>query len=123
MDAKVVRSVARDAGQPVQGKRATLTPKNSANLWVTKDFGESLGFGGGVSYVDDRFANPGNTVILPSYVTLDLMAWKRTGPVTWQLNVYNVTNERYIVSGHGTSPNLNIPGAPRSAMLTVRLSY
>lgn len=123
MDARVVRSVARDAGQPVQGKRATLTPKNSASLWITKDVGESFGLGGGVSYVGDRFANPGNTVVLPSYVTLDLMAWKRTGPVTWQVNVYNVTDERYIVSGHGTSPNLNVPGAPRSVMLTARLSY
>lgn len=123
MDAKVTRSVARDAGQPVQGKRATLTPKNSANLWLSKDFDDRFGLGGGVSYVGDRFANPGNTVVLPSYVSLDLMAWKRIGPVTWQVNIYNVTDERYIVSAHGTSPNLNVPGAPRSAMLTVRLNY
>lgn len=123
MDAKVVRSVAVDTGQPVQGKRATLTPKNSANLWITKDFGESFGLGGGVSYVGDRFANPGNTVVLPDYVTLDLMAWKRMGPATVQLNVYNVTDEDYVVSAHGTSPNLNVPGAPRSVMLTLRLSY
>ena len=123
MDAKVIRSVARDANQPVQGKRATLTPEHSANLWITKDFGERFGLGGGVSYVDDRFANPGNTVVLPSYATVDLMAWTRTGPVTWQLNVYNVTDEGYTVSGHGTNPNLNIPGAPRSAMLTMRMSY
>jgi catecholate siderophore receptor len=119
----VIRSLARDAGQPVQGKRATLTPKNSANLWITKDFGDSFGLGGGVAYVGDRFANPGNTVVLPSYVTLDLMAWKRVGRVTWQVNVYNLADERYIVSGHGTSPNLNVPGAPRSAMLTARLNY
>jgi catecholate siderophore receptor len=123
MDAKIVRSVARDAGQPVQGKRATLTPKNSANLWLTKDLGDRFGLGGGVTYVGDRFANPGNTVVLPSYVTLDLMAWARTGPVTWQLNVYNLADEDYIVSGHGTNPNLNIPGAPRSAMLTARFTY
>jgi catecholate siderophore receptor len=62
-------------------------------------------------------------VVLPSYATLDLMAWKRMGSMTWQVNVYNLADERYIVSGHGTSPNLNIPGAPRSVMLTMRLSY
>lgn len=123
MDAEVTRSVARDAGQSVQGKRATLTPKNSGNLWLTKDIGGGLRIGGGVSYVGDRFANPGNTVILPAYTTLDLMASARTGPVTWQVNVYNLTDEGYIVSGHGTSPNLNLPGAPRWAMLTARLSY
>lgn len=123
MDARVTKSVALDANQPVQGKRATLTPKNSANLWITKDFGDSFGLGGGVAYVGDQFANPGNTVVLPSYVTLDLMAWKRVGRITWQVNVYNLTDKRYIVAGHGTSPNLNMPGAPRSAMLTARLSY
>lgn len=123
MDAKVVRSVARDAGRPVQGKRATLTPRDSGNLWIAKDFEDRFGLGGGLTYVGDRFANPGNTVTLPSYVTLDAMAWYRQGPVTWQVNAYNLANERYIVSGHGTSPNLNVPGAPRSVLLTVRLSY
>lgn len=123
MDAKVIRSVARDAGQPVQGKRATITPRHSGNLWVTKDFGDRFGLGGGVSAVGDRFANPGNTVKLPRYVTVDAMAWYRQGPVIWQLNAYNLANESYIVSGHGSNPNLNIPGAPRSVMLTARLSY
>jgi catecholate siderophore receptor len=51
------------------------------------------------------------------------MAWYRQGPVTWQVNAYNLGNNSYIVSGHGSSPNLNTPGAPRSVMLTVRLSY
>jgi catecholate siderophore receptor len=123
MDAEVIRSLARDAGHPVQGKRATLTPRNSGNLWVTKDFDNRFGFGAGASYVGDRFANPGNTVTLPSYLTVDAMAWYRQGPVTWQVNAYNLGNNSYIVSGHGSSPNLNTPGAPRSVMLTVRLSY
>lgn len=120
LDAKIIKSIGIDAGQPIEGKRATITPRHSANLWITKSFSGIYGFGAGANYVGDRFANPGNTVTLPGYFTTDAMAWYRTGPVRLQLNGYNLFNRRYIVSGHGTSPNLNLPGAPRSVMMTVR---
>lgn len=120
LDAKVTESIAIDAGRPIQGKRATITPKHGANLWLTKDLGGRYGFGAGANYVGDRFANPGNTVTLPAYATVDAMVWKRFGPLVAQLNVSNLFDEGYFVSGHGTSPNLNLPGAPRSAMVTLR---
>lgn len=120
LDAKIIKSIGIDSGEPIEGKRATITPKHSANLWVTKSFGERFGFGAGANYVGDRFANPGNTVTLPHYVTADAMAWYRLGPARVQLNAYNLFNRRYIVSGHGTNANLNLPGAPRSVMLTLR---
>jgi catecholate siderophore receptor len=122
LDAKVVRSIAVDDGQPVLGKRATITPKHSANLFVTKSFDDRFGFGAGGNYVGDRFANPGNTVLLPSYVTVDALVWYQAGPVRLQLNGYNLFNRNYIVSGHGTSPNLNLPGAPRTVLGTVRFA-
>jgi catecholate siderophore receptor len=120
LDAKVTESIAVDAGRPIEGKRATITPEHSANLWLTKDVGGRYGFGAGANYVGDRFANPGNTVTLPAYATVDAMVWKRFGPLVAQLNISNLFDEGYIVSGHGTSPNLNLPGAPRSAMVTLR---
>lgn len=123
LDSRVTQSTAIDFGQPVQGKRATLTPRNSANLWLTKTFMGSIGVGGGFSYVDDRAANPGNTVTLPSYVTFDAVAWYRTKSYDVQLNVYNIFDREYIVSAHGSSPNLSLPGAPRSAVLTTRFRF
>ncbi|TWB42412.1 TonB-dependent receptor [Nitrospirillum pindoramense] len=123
LDARVTESVAKDAGVPVQGKRATITPRHSTNLWVTKAFGNRFGLGGGMNYVGDRYANPGNTVTLPSYVTVDAMAWYRQGPVTLQVNIYNIADERYIVSAHGSNANLNLPGSPRSVMGSVKISY
>ncbi|MBB1594452.1 TonB-dependent siderophore receptor [Achromobacter sp. UMC46] len=120
LDARVTKSVARDAGQDVEGKRATLTPRHAANLWVTKDLGEGFGAGAGLNLVGARFANPGNTVTLPGYVTADAAAWWRKGPYAVQLNVYNLFDAGYIVSGHGSSPNLNMPGAPRNAMLSLQ---
>lgn len=123
LDAVVTSSIARDAGQPVEGKRATLTPKHSANLWLTKNLGHGLRAGAGVNYVADRFANPGNTVTLPSYTAVDAMVGYRLAKLDLQLNINNLFNRDYIVSGHGTSPNLNLPGAPRNVQVTARYAF
>ncbi|MFA9285279.1 TonB-dependent receptor [Comamonas sp. SY3] len=120
---EMTSSPAVDAGQPVEGKRATLTPKHSANVWVTKALGHGFGAGGGISYVGARFANPGNTVVLPGYVTLDAMAYYRLNNVDLQLKLNNLLDKRYIVAGHGSSPNLNLPGAPRSVQLVARYRF
>jgi catecholate siderophore receptor len=123
LDAKVIESIAVDAGQPVEGKRATITPEHSGNVWLTKELAQSFGLGAGANYVDDRFANPGNTVTLPGYTTVDAMAWYRRSGIMLQLNVRNVFDRGYIVAGHGTNANLNLPGAPRNATLTVRYAF
>lgn len=123
MDAKVIESTATDAGQAVQGKHATLTPRHSGNIWLTRALSEQISVGGGLNYVGDRFANPGNTVTLPGYTTADLMA--RWSLKAWQLqlNLNNLFDKRYIVAGHGSNANLNLPGAPRNATLTAKLRF
>lgn len=123
LDAAITSSIARDAGQPVEGKRATLTPKHTANLWLTKNLGHGLRAGAGANYVADRFANAGNTVTLPSYTTVDAMVAYRVAKWDLQLNINNLFDRDYIVSGHGTSPNLNLPGAPRNVQLTARYAF
>ena len=107
---------------PVKGKHATLTARNTANLWLTKELGHGFTVGGGANAVGSRFANSGNTVVLPGYVTADAMAAYRTGRYEVQLNINNIGDTRYIVSGHGSSPNLSLPGAPRNVALTLRYS-
>ncbi|GAO71567.1 TonB-dependent siderophore receptor [Comamonas sp. E6] len=123
LDGEMTTSPAVDSGQPVQGKRPTLTPRQSANLWVTKALGHGFGLGGGLNYVGARFANPGNTVTLPGYTTVDAMAYYRMGSWDVQLKLNNLLNRRYIVAGHGSSPNLNLPGAPRSAQVVARYRF
>lgn len=118
LDAEIIRS--NTPG--VQGKRATITPEHSANLFVTKSFGDRFGFGAGGNYVSDRFADPANTVTLPGYITVDALAWVQAGPVRLQVNGYNLFNKNYIISGHGSSANLNLPGAPRSVLFTARFA-
>lgn len=135
LDAKVTDSIAVDGSTnvagvnppvannvPIKGKRATLTAMHSANLWLTKDVGNGFTLGGGANAVGSRFANPGNTVTLPGYFTADAMAVYKAAKYSVQLNVNNIFNTGYIVSGHGSSPNLSLPGAPRNVALTLRYS-
>lgn len=130
-DARIIESVALDtsvtqpggttaARVPVQGKRATLTARNSGNLWLTKELGDGWRAGGGVNAVGSRYANPGNTVTLPGYVTADAMLAYQAARYEVQLNLNNIGDTGYIVAGHGSSPNLSQPGAPRSIALTLR---
>ena len=107
----------------VQGKRPTLTPKHSANVWLTKFLGNGYRAGAGVNYVDDRFANPGNTVTLPAYTTVDAMVGYKVAGLDLQLNVNNLFDRKYIIAGHGSNANLNMPGAPRSVQLTARYTF
>ena len=123
LDSTMVKSVAVESGQPVQGKTATLTPTHSANLWLSKDLPAGFNVGGGVNYVGDRFANLGNTVTLPAYTTLDAAVRYRIRALELQLNLNNLTDRRYFVAGHGSNANLNLPGAPRNAALTARYAF
>lgn len=122
LDGRITRSVAFDAGQPIEGKRPTITPTHSANLFVTRSFAGRFGLGAGANYVSDRFANPGNTVTLPAYFTADALAWYQAGPVRLQVNAYNLFDRNYIIAAHGTSPNLNLPGPPRQVFVTARFA-
>jgi catecholate siderophore receptor len=123
MDAEIVKSPAVSGGIPLEGKRPALAPKKSGNLWVTRNFGERFTLGGGISYIGDRMADPANTVRLPGYVTADAMASLKLDRLELQVNVNNIFDRDYIVSAHGTSPNLLMPGAPRSAMVTMRYAF
>lgn len=129
LDARITSSPALDNSDnvikrvPIEGKRATLTPRHSGNLWVTRSFGSQWRAGAGLNAVAQRFANPGNTVALPGYASLDAMVGYELAGLELQLNVRNLLDRRYIVSGHGSSPNLNLPGAPRSALLTARYRF
>jgi len=123
LDAEIIKSIARDDGQQVQGKRPTLTPKYSANLWLNKALGGGWFTGAGVNYQGDRFANPGNTTTLPGYTVVDAMLAYRTASWDVQLNVNNLLDREYIVSGHGSSKLLNVPGAPRNARVTARYRF
>lgn len=112
-----------------QGNRLFLAAKHSGSFWTTCAFqNESLrGFkvGGGVRGISKRQGNLGNAYQLPTFVIGNLMAsyQYRVGKMrlTAQLNVNNVSNEKYYA---GTSGFFYImPGAPRTVFGSLRIDY
>jgi len=112
--------VTKSANALFVGKGSTLTPKNSASVFLTKSVDGRFGVGAGANYVGNRWADPANTTVLEHYITADAMAWAQVGPARLQINLYNVFDKNYIVSGHGTSAILNLPGAPRTVLGAIR---
>lgn len=123
LDAVISKSKTVTNGIAVQGKKATVTPEHSANVWLTKALAPNWTAGAGVNYVGDRFADPTNTVTLPSYTTMDAMVSYKIKGFDLQLNIYNIFDKEYIASAHSSLPNSLLPGAPRSATLTARYAF
>lgn len=123
LDARITDSVAIQNGVALQGKRAALTPKNSANLWVMHQLNEGWSVGGGLNYVDNRYASNDNLVALGSYMTADAAAIYHSPRYDLAFNLKNLTDKRYYASGHGTNNNLNGPGAPRRAEVTLTMHF
>ena len=84
--------------------------------------GEAFALSSGNANLDpEQTTNTEIGANLLGYVTADAAAWWRQSPWGVRLNVYNITDARYIVSSQGANGNMNLPGTPRNVMLT--LSY
>jgi catecholate siderophore receptor len=130
LDGRIMQSNSKQASPqtpvmqiPLEGNRPSLTPKHSAFVWAVKQLGSGFSAGGGLNYSDDRFASPSNAVVLPGYLTADLAAYYRSKRVDVALNLKNVTDKKYIVSGHGSNDNLLTPGAPREIQVTLTYKF
>jgi catecholate siderophore receptor len=100
------------------GKELLNTPHDAFSIWTTYDVTQQWTVGGGAFYVSDVFGNALNTTAVPSYWRFDAMtSYKITTNILLQLNIYNITNEYYFAQ---TYNNWAVPGAGRSAALTVR---
>ena len=108
---------------PALGKVPSLTPRNSASVWVMKDLGQGLRLGGGVSHVGERFTSLTNLVTLPAYTTFDAALQFALGEWDLDVNVKNLTNRKHYVSAHGSNDNLILPGSPRAVQVTLRTHF
>lgn len=113
------------SGTPAEVSNALgNTPEHSANLWTTYNmFNEKLQIGAGFQFVGDRFNNTGATGarIAPAYWTMDAtVAYKFTEKFSLRLNIYNLTDERYVGSVGGGH---FIPGNGRQAALTASFKF
>jgi len=116
-------------GANATGAVTRWSPELAGTIWTTYEVTPKLTLGGGARYMGEqtRANTPGvdlstqNVPFIPEYWVVDAYgAYKLNDKVSVQLNVYNLFDEDYIATLNNGGSRL-IPGAPRSAALT--LSY
>lgn len=117
LDSEVTKS-----NNPIEvGNPLANTPDHSASLWTTYRLPGGFEVGAGGQYVGERTNSTTTVRIAPAYTTWDAMAsYPVSGLLTLRLNLYNLTDERYIdrlSGGHF------VPGAGRSASLTTSFNF
>jgi iron complex outermembrane receptor protein len=130
-DLTVIAGVARlfttqiDTNDPtVNGQQTPNAPNWQANLSLDYQLRSVHGlfFSGAVSYVGGRAVDASNTIIAPSFTTMDLGARYVTTlfnqNVIFRANVKNLANRRY----WGSAESLGVfPGTPRTAYLSMQI--
>ncbi|MDI1308868.1 MAG: TonB-dependent siderophore receptor [Methylotenera sp.] len=107
----------------IEGNRPSLTPRHSANVWLSHRLGNGFGLGGGAVFVGDQYASVSNEVKLPGYVRFDASAYYETKHYDVKLTLNNIFDREYFISAHGGADLYNTYGSPRSALLSLKLKY
>ena len=96
------------------GNRIDNIPEHAASLWTTYEIQNGnlsgLGFGLGLYYAGDRFADLENTSTLPGYVRADSAIYYSRDNWRLGLNIRNLFNATYYETSQ--SRNIIYPGAP-----------
>ncbi len=122
LDAEITKSTNKTNGVPNEGQVPTLTPRNSANLWVVRSLTPEWRVGAGANYVDDRFTALDNKVVMPSYTTFDAALFYSVPQWDAALRLKNAFDRNYYASAHG-SVDLITPGAPRTLELSANYRF
>ena len=105
------------------GRRLTLAPKYSGSAWMTYKLPKNFTAGGGVRATSEVFINAANTIKAPGYGVMDgLVEYAVNEHLTLRLNIYNLTNTRYIRNVNNNGGRYN-PGNPRTAQITSTISF
>jgi len=104
------------------GKVFPNTPKHAFSGWTSYRIAPAITVGGGASYMSMRYGNATNTYSVPSYWRYDAMAsWKVSDAIDLQLNLQNLTDERYAVKPFTT--HMVQIAAGRTALVKLNVKY
>lgn len=100
----------RTSTRPQRGTEPTAVPNHMAAVWANYTFQEGapaagLGIGGGIRYVGQTWGDTANTLRVPDYTLVDLMARYDLGRISpnlqgasLQVNVNNLLDKDYVSS-------------------------
>ncbi|MGE5622159.1 MAG: TonB-dependent receptor [Bacillota bacterium] len=111
------------AGTPFQGNTAALTPKHTFNFWVKRKFDNGYYVAAGGRAESARYASPDNQTVLPGYAVLNLGAGYQKQKYDVAVTLKNLLNRTYYVSAHSGANDYNMPGGPRSLLVSARYRF
>ncbi|GIL39956.1 TonB-dependent receptor [Roseiterribacter gracilis] len=105
-----------------EGKKFPNTPDDALSLWSSYDIIPAVTVGGGATYQSNRWADAANTRLVDSYWRFDAVAQYRfSQQLDFQINVQNLTDERYALRAFQTHMVQIAPG--RSALFTANYKF
>ncbi len=111
----------RQGGVSLAGSTPTNTPAVVANLWTSYAFSPAWQASAGLRHVGKVYADAANTQNWPAYTLLDLgLSYQVQRNVSVVARLRNATNRLYAANVTSTMAYL---GAPRTADLTLRVTY
>jgi catecholate siderophore receptor len=111
------------AGKPFEGNTAALTPRHTFNAWIKHRLDGHFWVAAGGRAESSRYAAPDDLTTLPGYGALQLGAGYDSGKVDVTFTVRNVLNRVYFVSAHGGANDYNMPGEPRTVLVSARYRF
>ena len=126
LDSEVLESSSVDpvTGLPnEEGNPIGNTPEHSASLWTTYRFDGGWEIGGGMQFIGERTVSNTVTDTLPGYAVFDAMVgWQANKQLDLRLNLFNLGDKFYLERVH-SGGNHGVPGAGRTAMLSVNYAF
>ncbi|MDC7684634.1 TonB-dependent siderophore receptor [Asticcacaulis sp. BYS171W] len=113
------------------GSTSRWSPELSGSFWSTYALSDKIKLGGGARYMGEQKRDltvgetpaTSNMAKIPEYWVVDAYgSYQLTAKAALQLNVYNLADEDYIGQLNNGGARL-IPGAPRSASLTLNYRF
>ncbi|NIA57910.1 TonB-dependent siderophore receptor [Massilia sp. TW-1] len=111
------------AGKPFEGNTAALTPRHTFNAWIKHRLDGAFYVAAGARAESSRYASPDDLTTLPGYGVLQLGAGYEGRNVDVTVTVRNVANRTYFVSAHSGANDYNMPGEPRTVLVSARYRF
>ncbi|MBJ8498024.1 TonB-dependent receptor [Acinetobacter oleivorans] len=118
MDGKIEKSAIG-----LTGNRSALTPNNTANLWLKYQINDHWYAAVGGRGESSRFSAPDNKNVLPGYAVVNAALGYQSERYDVNLNLNNLFDRDYFVSGHSNANDSNMMGDPLNAQIALRYRF
>lgn len=105
------------------GNHSALTPNNTANLWLKYQINDHWYAAVGGRGESSRFSASDNKNVLPGYAIVNAALGYQSERYDVNLNLNNLFDRDYFVSGHSGANDSNMMGDPLNAQVALRYRF